>query len=215
MPIRTLAPSAPPEPTPAAPSLSGGGDNDHDDCSALLDLLERFPDLFLKEVLERLDPTARASLAGAGSVLLNVVYPRSIFPCGLPARSETMGGAVRVFKVVDFLGSAERLGWSKANGCPWETRTCSLAARGGHRQALKWMRELGCPSGLVCYVAAQGGHLEVFQWAREHHCPWGESIYMASRRERRQAGLVFQATNECAQRWSETFGGRITTLQNI
>jgi hypothetical protein len=50
-------------------------------------------------------------------------------------------------KVVDFVGSVERLAWAKANGCPWEKRTCAL-------------------------IAAWGGHLEVLQWARQHDCPW-------------------------------------------
>ena len=84
-------------------SLSDGGDaadhdNDNDgaDPSPLLDLLQRFPDFFHKEVLERLDPTARASLAGAGSAFREAVYPRSIFPFGLPA----LGGAIwRLFKL--------------------------------------------------------------------------------------------------------------------
>ena len=57
-------------------------------------------------------------------------------------------GAVKL-KVVDFVGSVERLAWAKANGCPWEKRTCEL-------------------------IAAGGGHLEVMRWARKHHCPWDE-----------------------------------------
>jgi hypothetical protein len=76
------APGSGPEPAPHTPTLSGGGGDD--DYSPLLDLLEKFPDLFHKEVLERLDPTARISLAGAGSVFRDVVFPISIFPLGLP-----------------------------------------------------------------------------------------------------------------------------------
>jgi hypothetical protein len=112
-------PAVGPEPAPPAPSPSGGGD-DRDSSPPLLDLLQRFPDLFLKEVLERLNPTARISLARTGSAFLDVVFPRAIFPFGLPTRAETTGDAVRVFKLVDFLGSAERLAWAKAHGCPWD-----------------------------------------------------------------------------------------------
>ena len=154
-------------------------------------------------MLERLDLTARTALAGAGSAFLAVVFPRSIFPFGLPAVGEggvvaplpalpvkdvlekvkilelrdlckarglhfhdrttkehelvalleawrevnegggggggggggegddvaavqeTAGrGAVRVFKLVDFLGSSERLAWAKASGCPWWGGAC-------------------------------------------------------------------------------------------
>jgi len=171
MPASTPPPGGGPEPAPAAPSLY---DEDHDhDFSPLLDLLQRFPDLFLKEVLERLEPTARTSLAGAGSAFLDVVFPRSIFPFGLPARAETTGDAVRVFKLVHFLGSIERLAWAKANGCPWTVDTCRYAALGGHLEALRWMRELGCPwDARTSYGAAEGGHLAVLRWAREHGCPW-------------------------------------------
>jgi len=104
------APVRVPEPAPpGAPSLSAGGDDndDHDDFSPLLDLHQRFPDLFQTYVLERLDPTARASLTRTGSAFWDLVFPRS-----------------------NFLGSAERLGWAKANGCPWVARTLTKRRSG-------------------------------------------------------------------------------------
>jgi hypothetical protein len=106
---------------PLASFLSAGGDDkhdnhNHDDISPLLDLLQRFPDLFLKEVLERLGPTARGSRSRTGSAFLDVVYPISIFPFGLPTRAETTGGPARVFKLVDFLESAERLAGRRRTG---------------------------------------------------------------------------------------------------
>ena len=85
------------EPAPPAPSLSGGG-NDHDvhdnndDFSPLLDLLQRFPDLVEQYVLERLDPTARAALARTGSAFQDAVYPRSIFPVGIPRAQTSASG---------------------------------------------------------------------------------------------------------------------------
>jgi hypothetical protein len=174
----TPPPGGGPEPAPPAPPLSAGGDDenhdDHDDFSPLLDLLERFPDLFEKYVLEHPDPTARASLAGAGSAFLDVVFPRSIFPFGLPRAQETTGGfAARVFTLGDYLGTAERLAWAKANGCPWSWRTCAHAAEQGNVEALKRMREHHCQWDTVTsYAAARGGHLAVLPCARAHGCPW-------------------------------------------
>jgi hypothetical protein len=167
------------------PSLADN--NDSSPSPPLLELLERFPDLFLKEVLERLDPTTRAPLAGAGSAFLEVVFPRSIFPFGLPTRAYITGGEARVFKLGDFLGSAERLAWARANGCPWNRRTCQLAAARGKLEALQWMREQNCPwisySFGVCEAAAMGGHLAVLRWAREHDCPLAEATcYFAAAR---------------------------------
>jgi len=111
-----------------------------------------------------------------------VVFPRSIFPLGLlRAQTPAAAGAARVFKLVDFLGSAERLAWAKANGCPWVARTCYYAAQGGHLEVLQWARQHGCPSGsTTCSDAARGGHLAVLRWAREHDCPWNEYVLLRS-----------------------------------
>ena len=166
--------------------FSGGDDGDND-FSPLLDLLQRFPDLFEKCVLERLDPFDRASLAQTGSAFQDAVYPRSIFPHGVPRAQTTgvvlPGGSVllgtwgvvrRVFKLVEFLGTAERLAWAKANGCPWGSNTCELAAQEGNLIALQWIRAHGCHwNEWTTCAAARGGHLEVLRWAREHKCAWG------------------------------------------
>jgi hypothetical protein len=175
----TPPPGGDPEPAPHDFPISAGrgDDDDHDDFSPLLDLLQRFPDLFLKELLERLFPTARGSLARTGIAFWDMVFPRSIFPYGL-LHTETPAsgaGAARVFKLVDFLGTFERLAWAKANGCPWTAQTCSLAALGGHLVALRWARANGCPwDELTPFNAADGGHLDVLRWAREHDCPWDD-----------------------------------------
>jgi hypothetical protein len=52
--------------------------------SPLLAFLEEYPDLFKEEVLPRLDPPARASLARTGRVMRDTVYPLVIFPSGPP-----------------------------------------------------------------------------------------------------------------------------------
>ena len=207
----TPAPGGGPGPTPPAPSLSAGGDDDghdHDDVSPLLDLLQKFPDLFQKYVLERLDPFDRATLARAGSAFRDAVYPRSIFPDGLPRAQETTGpvmgagGVRRVFKLVNFLGSAERLAWAKANNCPWGSTTCELAAREGNLVALQWMRAHGCRwNQWTADGAARGGHLAVLRWAREQHCPWGWRTCAIAALEGHLAVLQWARAHGCP--WSK------------
>ena len=72
-------------------------------------------------------------------------------------------------------GKIESLKCLRANGCPWDKRTCSGAAQGGHLEVLQWAHQNGCPwNELTCTEAAKGGHLEMLQWARENGCPWNE-----------------------------------------
>ena len=50
------------------------------------------------------------------------------------------------------------LQWARENGCPWDSDTCALAARGGHLSVLQWAHENGCElSEKVCNEAARGG----------------------------------------------------------
>jgi len=49
------------------------------------------PDLFEAEVLERLDPPARAALARTARALPDTVYPLRIFPSGPPRGREWVG----------------------------------------------------------------------------------------------------------------------------
>jgi hypothetical protein len=68
-------------------------------------------------------------------------------------------------------GHLDVLKWARANGCPWNWRTCAAAARNGHLEVLQWARANGCPWGeWTCYGAADNGHLEVLQWARANGC---------------------------------------------
>ena len=49
--------------------------------------------------------------------------------------------------------------WARANGCPWDEKTCLGAAEGGHLEVLLWARTNGCPwDERVMYIAAQNGH---------------------------------------------------------
>ena len=55
---------------------------------------------------------------------------------------------------------------------PVEQVDCTYAARGGHLEVLKWVREHGSPwDKLTCIYAAVSAPLEVLQWAMEHGAP--------------------------------------------
>jgi hypothetical protein len=36
------------------------------------------------------------------------------------------------------------LQWARANGCPWDAKTCAETAFGGHLELLQWAHENGC-----------------------------------------------------------------------
>jgi len=141
-------------------------DGDHDDTFPLLDrLLEDLPEVVERFVLPGLDPTALALLARAKRSWWVVVVSSGLARAGI-TEGVPLG-------VTEFCGSVERLAWAKANGCPWNARTCALAARDGRIEVLRWAREHDCPwDERTCTYAAEGGHLEVLRWAQEHHCPW-------------------------------------------
>ena len=42
-------------------------------------------------------------------------------------------------------GHLEVLQWARANGAPWDERTCRDAAVGGHLEVLQWARANGAP----------------------------------------------------------------------
>lgn len=67
---------------------------------------------------------------------------------------------------------------------PWDERTCSVVARQGNLDILKWLRSKGCPwDARTTYHAAGNGHLEVLRWARANGCPWNASVtYIAAKK---------------------------------
>jgi hypothetical protein len=54
------------------------------------------------------------------------------------------------------------LKWARANGCPWNERTCANAAWHGHLEVLKWARENGCPWSKRTRQSAKRKWPEVF-----------------------------------------------------
>ena len=78
-----------------------------------------------------------------------------------------MGGSIEVLKFRGY-----ELGW----------KACEGAARGGHLEALKYLRGLDppCPwDESTCDYAAREGHLEVLKWLRSQDppCPWDWGTY--------------------------------------
>lgn len=54
-----------------------------------------------------------------------------------------------------------------------ESFLCWKAARGGHVEVLKWLRERGCAwDASTCSAAARGGHLDALKWLRRRRCPF-------------------------------------------
>ena len=78
-------------------------------------------------------------------------------------------------------GHLEELKVLRADGCPWDWRTCFRAAYGGRLEVLQWARTNGCPwNERTCAFAALGGHLELLQWAHGNGCPWdGDTLRYA------------------------------------
>jgi hypothetical protein len=75
-------------------------------------------------------------------------------------------------------GHLETLKWLREVRCPWDEYTCTYAAKGGHLECLQWLRRQNCPwNEGACSVAARGGHLEVLKWLREEACPRNESTF--------------------------------------
>jgi len=64
-------------------------------------------------------------------------------------------------------GHMEVLMWAHDNGCPcWAPMSCARAP-GGQLSGLCW---------IVCHLAARGGHLDVLRWVREQDAPWNEAF---------------------------------------
>jgi hypothetical protein len=175
----------------AVVSTTEHDDGDNDTPPTLTRLAEELPDLFAREMLQRMDATTRDMLAETSKT-----FRAAVRSSGLPARAV---GSKRL-ELKEFCNSVERLAWAKSRGCPWDEyasalvaegghlevmvwawehgclrneATCARAALGGHLEVLIWARDNGCPwDAFTCAKAAQGGHLEVLVWARAHGCPW-------------------------------------------
>ena len=132
-------PSPPPGPDPVAAEGDAGASAPEPARPPLLALVEDFPDLFQKEVLERLDRVDRALLGRTGSAVRTAVK-RSGLPRVSGSAEEPRVG------IAPFCHSLSMFVWAVANGCPWQTAaTCQTLAKWGHLEVLQWAKEHGCP----------------------------------------------------------------------
>jgi len=95
-------------------------------------------------------------------------------------------------------GHLETLKWLRDRGCRWDWRTCAGAARGGHLDTLKWSRGNGCEWDTdTCAFAAEGGHFDVLKWARANGCEWfGNTCSYAAEKGHLDI-LKWARTNNC------------------
>jgi len=158
----------------AVVSTTEHDDGDNDTPPTLSRLAEELPDLFAREVLQRMDATTRVMLAE-----MSRTFRAAVASSGLP---RVRHGSERL-KRKEFCNSVERLAWARSRGCPWTERICALIAEGGHLKVLVWAREHGCSwNETTCAYASSCGRLEVLVWAREHGCPWNQLTCAAAAR---------------------------------
>ena len=70
-------------------------------------------------------------------------------------------------------GHLELLKYLRETGYEWDESTCAAAATEGHVHVLEYLRTNGCPwDSNACALAAGGGRLDTLKWLHEHGCPW-------------------------------------------
>jgi len=162
----------PPFPPPPPVTADGGAGASAPEPARppFLAVVEDFPDLFQKEVLERLDRVDRALLSRTGSTVRTAVVSSGLPRVGGSAMEPREG-------IEAFCKSLSTFVWAVANGCQWQfAQTCNTLARAGNLEVLQWAREHGCPLRAgTCRAAAECGHLEVLKWAREQDCQMNEA----------------------------------------
>ena len=79
-------------------------------------------------------------------------------------------------------GHFDVLQWCRENGCPWDERTCMIAAQYGDLSILQWCRENGCPwNAEICTeTAATNLHWHIVEWCVDNGFPMGRDIYRDS-----------------------------------
>ena len=76
--------------------------------------------------------------------------------------------APKAYAPWQYIGTIYRL---RKKGFAWGT--CACAAKGGHLEVLKWVRENGCSwDDRVCRNAAREGHIKVLGWAMKNGGNW-------------------------------------------
>ena len=78
-------------------------------------------------------------------------------------------------------GHLELVKHLREKGCEWNESTCTSAAQEGHVHVLEYLRTNDCPwNSEACLFAASGNQLDTLKWLREHGCPWDEEVTAAA-----------------------------------
>ena len=105
------------------------------------------------------------------------------------------------------MGYLSLLKWARNLKYRWDVKPCAIAAaKGGHRNVLKWMKKQGCDWHIKIFAAAaNGGHLELLKWLKENGCPSPKNICSKAvchpevmRWLITQGHIVNQQTSRCA-----------------
>jgi hypothetical protein len=74
-------------------------------------------------------------------------------------------------------GHLELVKHLREKGCEWDDSTCAAAASEGHVHVLEYLRTNDCPwNSDACSRAAGGDQLDTLKWLREHGCPWDSNL---------------------------------------
>ena len=81
----------------------------------------------------------------------------------------------------------ELMVYLREKGCPWDARSCSLAAGNGHTQMLRWLRSQNPPCPWAAHsaqLAAENDHLDTLFWllSQQPACPFPSRPEAASDR---------------------------------
>ena len=81
----------------------------------------------------------------------------------------------------------ELMVYLREKGCPWDARSCSLAAGNGHAQMLRWLRSQNPPCPWAAHsaqLAAENDHLDTLSWllSQQPACPFPSRPEAASDR---------------------------------
>jgi hypothetical protein len=89
--------------------------------------------------------------------------------------------------------------WAWSKTClPLGETVCAAAARGGHFDILKELREECCYwDEETCNEAARGGHLEILKWAKENFCPWSAKTFACAVASENLEMIRWLAENDC------------------
>ena len=85
----------------------------------------------------------------------------------------------------------------------WGFGVTAGAAKGGRLEILKWLREQGADWSMdTCAYAAKKGHLDVLKWLRENGCPWNRLTCIMAAHQGHLEVVQWARLNGCA--WALT-----------